>query len=126
MIAQQVAARGDFSDQVRALPNKSSDQKKCRAHGVAIEQFEKLRGDGWIWAIVKGESDLRGGIRVPHGTSEQFRRWGNRAPGSDPRRCYGRYNDGQRIQIISGADFRTAWLAVPAAESDRMAGVLNN
>ena len=58
VIAEQMAARGNFLHEFRTCPREFSNQEKCRAHGVAIEQFEKARSDGRIRSVVKGESDF--------------------------------------------------------------------
>jgi hypothetical protein len=70
VIAKQMASRRNFLSQTRTFSHKFSNQKKSRAHGVAIKQIEKPRSDGWIGAIVKGESDPSGGIRVPYSGAE--------------------------------------------------------
>jgi hypothetical protein len=67
-----VSARGNFPDQIGTRARKFADEKKCRAHGVAIEQFEKPGSDGRVRAIVKGERDFPRGRRMPHGVAEQF------------------------------------------------------
>jgi len=118
VVSEQMAASGNFSDQIGASARKFSDQKKCRAHGVTVEQIEKHRSDSRVRAIIERESDRLGGGRVPHCGSEQFGRRPNGPPGSDT--CGGRHTsrqyDGQRVQFVSDAvDFRMASLGIPAA-----------
>jgi len=56
VIAERVAASQGFSHQVRALANKTPDQKKCRARLVAVEQIQELWGDRRIWAVIEGDT----------------------------------------------------------------------
>jgi len=65
MIADQMAARGYFPYQIGASSSKFADQKKCRAHGIAIKEIKQKRSDGWIRPIVKGEGDLFRRAGVP-------------------------------------------------------------
>src|SRR5467141_2237904 len=118
MIANQVAARGNFPDQIGASARKSSDQKKCHAYGVTLEKFEKLRSDSRVRAIIERERDRLGGGGVPHCGSEQFGRRPNGSPSCDT--CGGRHTsrqyDGQRVQFVSDAvNFRMASPGIPAA-----------
>ena len=85
MISEQVAARGNFLHEFRAGTRKFSDQKKCRAHGIAVKQFEKPRSDRRIRPIVKRERDFPRGGCVPQRRAEQFRRRSDRAPGGNSR-----------------------------------------
>ncbi len=110
-----VPARGNFPDQIGACAHKFSDQKKCRAHGVAIEQFEKLGSDGRVWAIVKGERDLPRGRRVPHGGAEQFGRGSDSTPRRDSGsgRCASSHGYRPGVQLVTAFDFRTVSPHVP-------------
>src|SRR6266404_9427871 len=117
MIANQVAARGNFPDQIGASARKFSDQKKCHAYGVTLEQFEKLRSDSRVRAVIERESESLGGGRVPHCGPEQFGRRPNGSPSCDT--CGGCHaswqNDRPRVQFVSNAvDFRTASPGIPA------------
>src|SRR6267142_283563 len=117
MIANQVAARGNFPDQIGASARKFSDQKKCRVYGVTLKQIEKLRSDSRVRAIIERERDRLGGGGVPHCGSEQLGRRPNGSPSCDT--CGGHHaswqNDRPRVQFVSNAvDFRTASPGIPA------------
>lgn len=107
MISNQMSARRDFFHQFRAGARKFSDQEKCRAHCMAVKQFEQARRHCWIRPVVKGESNFsrRGGMRQRW--TEQFRRRSYGAPrrnacGSERTR---RQNQRNRIQFVTGMSF---------------------
>src|ERR1039458_5818248 len=120
-----MAAYGNFPDQIRTRSHKLSDQEKCRAHGVAIEQIEQSRSDGRIWAIIECERERLCGCSMPHGGAEQLRRGTDSSPGSDARGGHraSRHNNGPGVQFVSTLfDFRTAWPGIPAADWVTIAG----
>lgn len=73
MIADQMAARGNVFHEFGTGAREFSDQKKCRAHGIAVEQIEKSGRDRRIRPVVKRESDFSRGNRVTQRWTEQFR-----------------------------------------------------
>jgi len=89
MIANQVAASGNFPDQIGASARKFSDQKKRHAYGATVEQIKKLRSNSRVRAIIERESERLDEGRVPHCWTEQFRRRANGSPGCDT--CGGRH-----------------------------------
>jgi hypothetical protein len=98
-----MAARGNFLHQFGAGAHEFANQEKCRAYGVAVEQFDEARSDGRIRPIVKRERDLPRGGCVPQRRPKQFGRRRNRTPRGNPRggqRGAGR-DDGQKIQNVS-------------------------
>ena len=107
VIAEQMPARQNFLNNARTFPNKFPDQKKSRAHRIAVEQSKKARGDGRIWAIVKCKSNFLRGIRMPHGGPVHLRRGSDGSPGGAA--CYRRTSDkGPWIQFDSNRiDSRT-------------------
>ena|ERR1700724_2985364 len=117
VITYRMLPRGNLFDQIRARPRKFSDQKKCHAYGVVVEQIKEARSDGRVRAVVKRERERLGRCRVPNRRAEQFRRRANDSPRSHAcsSRYASRHYDGPRIQFAPNAvNFRTAWTGIPA------------
>src|SRR5260370_20267848 len=116
MVSEQMSARGNFPDQIGAGARKFSNQEKCRASGVAVEQIEESRGNGRVGAIIEGQRERLGRCRMPNRGAKQFRRRANGAPSCDSRSRTRGQNERPRIQYASNAiDFRTALLGIPAS-----------
>src|SRR5258708_18012402 len=109
VIAEQMPARQNFLNQLRTFPNKFSNQKKSRAHGMPVEQFEKARGDGRIWAIIKCKSNSLCRIRMTHGGTIHLRRGSDSSPGGAARYRHRASHHGPWIQFDSNPiDSRTS------------------
>jgi len=117
VIPNQVATGRHFLNQTGTFPHKFPDHKKCRRNGVAIEQVEKSRSDGWIGTIIKRKGDFFRRRRVMQGRSVQFRRRSNSPPRGNTRRSYRtcRNDDRPWIQCVSKVNLRTATHGVLAA-----------
>ena len=57
MIANDVAALGDFAGELGKSANVFSGEEKCAARAVAFEQIEQCGRDGRIGTIVEGERE---------------------------------------------------------------------
>ena len=53
VIAEEVAARGDFSCKFRAFADKPANHKKCGPDAELVKQVKQPRRDGGIWTIIK-------------------------------------------------------------------------
>src|SRR5258708_27468074 len=116
MVSEQMSARGNFPDQIGAGARKFSNQEKCRASGVAVEQIEESRGNGRVGAIIECQRERLGRCRMPNRGAKQFRRRANGAPSCDSRSRTRGQNERPRIHYASTAiDFRTALLGIPAS-----------
>jgi hypothetical protein len=70
VIAEHVAAGGNFPDEVGTRLRKFSDQKESGPHRVAFEQVEQPRRDGGVGTVIKRESKRLGGQGVPYRGTE--------------------------------------------------------
>ena len=105
VIADGMAARGNFADEIGTGASPTADQEKSGAGAVAFEQGEQLRRDGGIGAVVEGEGEGRRPRRAADRGTKELRRGGERRPsrgasagGSDGGNC-----DGPGIHGFRGA-----------------------
>ena len=124
MIADNVTARRDFRDELRALSNVAPNQEERCSRLISIKQVEQLRGNRRIWPIVKSNRQFARRIRAANrGTEELCARI--YAPIRDDSRRSdadrGRSNDpgihGRYCRTSAGQICKCKWLAGQQAAS---------
>ena len=58
VVGKQMAARGDFANEIGTSLNKAAHQKKGGTRLVAVEQLEQIRRNARIGAVVEGQCNL--------------------------------------------------------------------
>ena len=73
VVSQDVSAGGDFFHEAGTFPDKFSHEEEGGLGAVASEEIEKLRSDGRIGAVIKGDRELACGSRLANGGTEKLR-----------------------------------------------------
>jgi hypothetical protein len=73
MVANQMPASLNRTDNVRTLADKSSDHKKGGSNLIFIQYFKQLLRVRIVGAVIEGQSDLTGIAARNQGTAKDLR-----------------------------------------------------
>ena len=102
VIADEVAAVGNFANQAGGFPDVFADDKERGFGAITIKQVEKLWCDGGVGTIVEGDGKLFRFVGVPHGVAEELRTRAYRAEGGESRDAGDEGGRGNEPRIHAG------------------------